>query len=168
MTYNDKNVMKRISLFCLICLFSFPSFSQRSEIGTFLGTSFYIGDLNPTTIFAKPGFAGGLVYRYNFNPRWALKANIIFAKVQGSDQETNQNYSRNLSFQSHITEISAQVELNFLKLYNLPGHNRFAPYIFVGISAFSFNPKAELNGVYYDLQPFGTEGQGFEGEKKFY
>jgi hypothetical protein len=160
--------MKKILLFFLPFMSTLFVFSQKSEIGAFAGTSFYIGDLNPTTLFANPQFSGGLIYRYNFNPRWALKANIIFAKIQASDAENNNGYERNLSFHSPITEISAQVELNFLKLYNIPSKNHFAPYIFTGISVFSFNPQAQLNGTNYDLQHLGTEGQGLEGEPDFY
>lgn len=160
--------MKKILFFFGVLFSCLSSFSQKSEIGVFAGTSFYLGDLNPTTLFAKPQFAGGLLYRYNFTPRWALKANIIFANLQASDAETNKGYERNLSFHSPITEISVQAELNFIKLYNIPSKNHFAPYIFLGFSVFSFNPQAQLDGIYYDLQHLGTEGQGLEGGGSYY
>ena len=32
--------------------------------------------------------------------------------------------------------------------------------MFGGIGVFKFNPQAQLNGTWYDLQPLGTEGQG--------
>lgn len=160
--------MKKTILFFLTFICSYFSYSQKSEIGAFAGTSFYLGDLNPTTLFANSQFSGGLIYRYNFNPRWALKANIIFGNIKASDAKNNDGYERNLSFHSPITEISAQVELNFLKLYNIPSKNHFAPYIFTGLSVFSFNPQTQLNGTNYDLQHLGTEGQGLEGEADFY
>lgn len=160
--------MKKISTILLFLLLTMVGLGQRSEIGAMIGTSSYLGDLNPTHLFAAPQVAGGIIYRYNFSPRWAIKANILFAEVAASDQQNNNNYDRNLSFQSPITEISAQVELNFFKLYNIPARNHFSPYIFVGITAFSFNPKAELGGTLYDLQPLGTEGQGFEDENERY
>lgn len=160
--------MKKFFFFFFLMAGFFYGNSQRSEVGPFMGSSFYIGDLNPTTLFAKPRLAGGIVYRYNFNPRWALKASIIFGNVEGSDAETNDHYERNLSFRSPITEISAHAELNFFNLYNSSGRNRFTPYIFAGFSIFSFNPQAELNGEYYDLQHLGTEGQGLDGERDFY
>ena len=59
-------------------------------------------------------------------------------------------------------------ELNFLKLYNTTGKNHFSPYIFAGITLFSFNPKVEYNGTTYELQSMGTEGQGLEGMPKKY
>lgn len=164
-----QNKMKKIFLIVSLIIFSLGAgFAQKSEIGAFVGTSFYIGDLSHSTIFSECGIAGGVVYRYNFTPRWALKANIMFAKVHASDAISNGSYERNLSFKSPITELSVQAEVNFLKLYNQKGYNRFSPYVFAGIAVFSFNPQAELNGKTYDLQPFGTEGQGLVLGKKEY
>lgn len=158
---------KGLILLVFVCI-GLISTAQKSEIGGMVGTSFYMGDLNPRTLFPNFQPCGGILYRYNFNPRWALKTNILIAQVQASDQLTNDHYARNLSFRSPITEISAQIELNFFNLYNIPARNHFSPYIYIGIDLFSFNPQAELNGVYYDLQNFGTEGQGLEGQPKPY
>lgn len=159
--------MKRFIYICILTL-AITSASvthtqaQRSEIGAFGGVSFYLGDLNPTTIFALPQAAGGIIYRCNLSPRWALKADFIFSKIAASDALTNDGYARNLSFFSPLTEFSVEAELNFFKLYNATGKNRFTPYIFAGITLFSFDPKAELNGTVYELQSLGTEGQGLE------
>ena len=164
--------MKKLSLILLALMLSFSGFAQNSElgamVGAMVGTSFYLGDLNPRGVFKMPKLAGGIIYRYNFTPRWAIKADILFCEVAASDAVTNKKYERNLSFKSPITEISVQAELNFFKLYNQRGKNFFSPYIFAGIAFFSFNPQAELNGTYYALQHLGTEGQGFEGERKYY
>ena len=164
----SKKMKKIFLIVSLIVLSLGAGFAQKSEIGAFLGTSFYIGDLSHSTIFSECGFAGGVVYRYNFTPRWALKANIMFAKVRASDAVSNGSYERNLSFKSPITELSVQAEVNFLKLYNQKGYNCFSPYVFAGVAVFSFNPQAEYNGKTYDLQPFGTEGQGLDPNKKYY
>ena len=162
--------MKKIILFISLLAISIGStFAQKSEIGAFVGTSFYIGDLSHSTIFSECGIAGGVVYRYNFTPRWALKANIMFANVHASDAKSNGLYERNLSFKSPITELSVQAEVIFLKISNQKGYNRFSPYVFAGVAVFSFNPQAVYkDGKTYDLQPFGTEGQGLMPGKKEY
>ena len=36
------------------------------------------------------------------------------------------------------------------------------PYVFGGMSFFSFKPQAYYQGRWYDLQPLGTEGQGIK------
>lgn len=163
-------VLRALTLSLLVAFSALltPLKAQNSEIGAFLGTSFYLGELNPTTLFAQPGIAGGFVYRYNLTPRWALKADFIFANVSASDQTTNDGYARNLSFFSPITEFSAEAELNFFKLYNESRKNRFTPYIFAGITCFSFDPQATLNGTTYELQSLGTEGQSLENQPDRY
>jgi len=139
-----------------------------------IGTSFYLGDLNSVP-FRDAKFAGGLVYRYNFSPRFALKANILFGKIAASDKKNHSLKKgawdfrdRGLSFSSPITEIAAQVEINFFNVYNVPHLNQISPYLFGGIAFFSFNPQSKYQGKTYNLQPIGTEGQGLDGERKKY
>jgi hypothetical protein len=67
---------------------------------------------------------------------------------------------RNLSFRSSVLDFSGQLELNFLPYFTGSSKFAFSPYIFTGLSVFSYNPQAEYQGEWYDLQPLGTEGQG--------
>ena len=160
--------MKKLLLSICIAFYSLTMCAQKSEIGGFFGSAFYIGDINPTSLFSSLKPSGGIIYRYNLNARWAFKGSIIFANVEASDEKDNDGYERNLNFKSPITEIAAMAELNFFNLYNSAHSNRFTPYIFAGFAFFSFNPQAELDGRVYFLQHLGTEGQGLEGEKDFY
>jgi len=156
--------MKRpyIFTFFLICIFVISQ-AQVSEIGLCGGVSFYMGDLNPSGVFKGSKPAGGVIYRYNINPLLAFKSTVLFGQIGASDAEYGQTAeakARNLSFVSPISEISAQIELNFMRLYNEAGQNAFAPYLFAGIGVFSFNPQAKASdGKWYDLQMLGTEGQ---------
>ena len=93
--------MKRITL--LICIYFSAlqlCLSQVSEIGLCVGGSFYIGELNPSGMFAKLQPAGGAMYRYNFSPRWAFKSTVMFGSMEASDAETNGGDPRGLSFRS--------------------------------------------------------------------
>lgn len=156
--------MKRpyIFTFFLICIFGISQ-AQVSEIGLCGGVSFYMGDLNPSGVFKGSKPAGGVIYRYNINPLLAFKSTVLFGQIGASDAEygkTAEAKARNLSFVSPISEISAQIELNFMRLYNEAGQNPFAPYLFAGVGVFSFNPQAKASdGKWYDLQMLGTEGQ---------
>lgn len=150
--------------------------SQNSEIGACVGTMFYLGDLNQTKLFKlnlkdktlnQLHIAGGFMYRYNISPRFAFKADFLFGKVSSSDVGTDMA-NRNFNFFSPITEFSAEIELNFFELYNTTGKNRFSPYIFAGITLFSFNPQTSYNDEIYELHSLGTEGQGLEGGPKPY
>ena len=157
-----------------------PAVAQNSEIGACVGGMFYLGDLNQTKLFKlnlkdpalnQLHFAGGFMYRYNLSPRFAVKADFLFGKISSTDAGTDMA-ERNLSFSSPITEFSAEIELNFFELYNTTGKNRFSPYIFAGLTLFSFNPQAsmEVDGEVRTiaLHSLRTEGQGLEGGSKPY
>ena len=151
----------KITLLILISSIFYNAKAQRSEIGILLGTSFYLGDLNPSTPFGMSQPAGGVIYRYNFNYRWSLKTNVLFGILKADDKITNKPQAdRNLSFRSYILEFSPQVEFNFFKYQT--GHHKykFSPYLFSGLCLFYFNPQTQYNGKWYSLQPLGTEGQG--------
>ena len=145
-------------------------FGQRpkpsAELGVFLGGSYYIGELNPMghfNQFTKP--AGGIVFRYNFNNRLAARVNAFFGAIEGDDSFTDspQQQQRNLYFKSNISELSGQLEFNFLD-YEIGDERRgFTPYMFGGVGGFLFKPQAKLNDSWVDLQPLGTEGQGLPG-----
>ncbi len=156
--------MKKILVvFCLLVI-GFSAKSQRSEYGIFLGTSFYMGDINTSKLFYKANPAFGVAYRYNFDPHWAFKLSAIYGTIEAYDSDFGN--SRNLSFKSPLMEFSGQIELNFLQYFTGSKSHRFSPFIFTGISLFSFNPQAytidssTLVSKWYDLQPLGTEGQG--------
>lgn len=150
--------------------------AQKSEIGACVGTMFYLGDLNQTKLFKlnlkdptlnQLHIAGGFMYRYNISPRFAFKADFLFGKVSSTDVGTDMA-TRNLNFFSPITEFSAELELNFFELYNSTGKNRFSPYIFAGLTLFSFNPQTYIGENSYELHSLGTEGQGLQDGPKPY
>lgn len=161
----------------LLFLFFFSSMpfvqAQDIEAGLLLGTAQYQGDLSKqqyTLSETKPGFGG--LFRYYFNPKFNLKASIMYGQISGDDA----NYSdddgfrekRNLSFKSHILEGSVQLEYNILPFVNNTELYKWAPYVFTGVSVFNFNPKTEYQGETVELQPLGTEGQGTQGEPDKY
>ncbi len=158
--------MKKNIIIILLTAFSLVSFAQRSEVGGMVGASYYIGDINPSEVFANPKLCAGFLYRYNLTPRWALRANILFGEATGSDLYTG--YDRGLSFNTKYTEITVMTELNFFRIFNVPSRNRFSPYICAGFTLFSFNPTAQLNGEMYNLHALGTEGQGLAGGPEYY
>jgi hypothetical protein len=153
---------KSLLVFTLLLITSLTGFSQGSEIGPFIGGSYYLGDLNPDNQFYNTRLAYGIIYRRPLNPRYAIKANFIIGEVRAFDEDNrNQfNRNRNLNFRSNIYDLSGQLEFNFLPFeLGTPG-KAFSPYIFAGISIFRFNPQGLVNGQWVNLRPLRTEGQG--------
>lgn len=141
------------------------SVGEKSELGLILGGSYYTGDLNRLGHFRQVSPAAGIVYRYNVNPRLALRGSLFGGHIKGDDAKSNQAFyqNRNLSFRSPMVEGAFGLEFNYMtyatgRLYG--ERYWFTPYMIVQLAVFYFNPMAEFNGEWYELQPLGTEGQG--------
>ena len=168
---------KQFFILSLIFVSVLPLEAQRTEksmeVGIFLGASYYTGDLNPMghfSQFTKP--AGGVVFRYNFNPRFAVRGNFMLGTLEAHDEfsKSTTQQQRNLSFRSSIGELSGQLEFNFLPYQIGDEEELFSPYIFLGLAGFKHNPQTQLDNSWISLQPLGTEGQGLAdgANKKLY
>lgn len=154
----------RLSLI-LVLIMCFPVFSkaQSREMGIMVGAMGYKGDLNQTMYSTKSLNLGlGILYRRSYSNHWAFKAAVNYGHISADDADANDAWSknRNLSFRSHIIEGTGQFEFNFLPYQTANPQTRFTPYVLGGLSIFHFNPKAEFEGEWINLQPLGTEGQG--------
>ena len=136
------------------------------ELGFWLGTSQYFGDLQTELTIADPGLAGGINARYNFDERISVKASLNHARVGGDDADSPNTFERqrNLSFKSGIWDASLHGEFNFLPYIHGSSDEWFTPYLLAGVSIFAYSPKAELEGVSFNLRDFGTEGQAIGEE----
>lgn len=145
--------------------------AQKIEVGLLAGGSGYMGDLNTHNYQRYSHPALGALLRWNINPRNSIKFSFLHGTLQGSDASSGNPYqeSRNLYFRSPLNEFSAQFEFNFFRYNPLWGNERFSPFLFTGISIFSFNPEAKgtppggSGDEWYRLRELGTEGQGLPG-----
>lgn len=131
------------------------------ELGGWLGTSYYYGDLNTTLKIVDPGLAGGLTARYNFNHRVSARGSLSVGSVGASDADSDNHFeqNRNLQFRSIFGDLTGLLEFNFFHYeHGHPTYNK-TPYFFGGINLSYYDPTAELNNVKYKLRKLGTEGQ---------
>lgn len=158
--------MRFIALLFLSILFSFNSFSQgfktSAEVGFYGGGSYYIGDLNRVKhfVYSKPAF--GMIFRYNLSTRHNLRFSVNYGNVYGQDAESDDPFqqNRNLSFKTHILEIAFGMEVDLFKYRISDMKYPISPYFFYQGAYARINPKAEIDGNEFALQPLGTEGQG--------
>lgn len=137
--------MKKLITAILILFFTVAAFAQRSDVGLFIGSSYYTGDLNPGKPFLKALPAYGALYRYNFNPRIAIKAGLTVTKLQSSDYFSQFQPDRLLYFNGNLVEGSAQLEVSFYE-FTVDGDNHpISPYIFGGLGFTSFKIKESNN-----------------------
>ncbi|MBR5644300.1 MAG: hypothetical protein IKW77_08945 [Salinivirgaceae bacterium] len=168
----------------------------RYEVFGGLGLTTFVGELG-----GKNGGNGHFLSDYDFtsqrvmaqagmrykllNPL-AVKGTISYAWLSGSDAKTDEMYrrDRNLSFRTNLWEVAALIEYSIIPEpinYRSRRRRKFTwrslldinTYVFAGVSAFYYNPKAKDDGEdgtgkWVALQKLGTEGQGLmEGRKKY-
>ena len=112
----------------------------RSEIGAALGVSGYLGDCNKSNFLKHPGVAGGAVFRYVFNYRMAVKANLSMATLSGNSADFDDVLpgGETYKFNSQLSDIGARFEFNFFNYgigYTYKRLHRLTPYLSLGIGA---------------------------------
>lgn len=159
-------ITNTLLLIIISLVFNFASTAQQfkpnTEVGLILGTSYYLGDLN-TTHFNQSSATAGLVIRKNIDKRFVYKAEVMYLNIKSDERQSSDTIAldRGLHFRSPIYELSGQIEFNFLPYQSGNPLYTWTPFVYTGISIFSFNPQAEnINGEWVDLQELGTEGQG--------
>ncbi len=133
------------------------SAQKNSDIGVFAGTSYYMGDLNPSVHYSLPAFAIGPIYRYNFNPRNSLRAHGFYHGLAGSYSDYIGYNSDNVTpeFASKFVDLGLDFEFNWKPYKTAYRKTKSSPYIFGGIGyGFSLQLSEGING--YLTMPFGV------------
>lgn len=157
----SNKLMKSVFVVISFLIVMSTTHAQRGyELGGWIGSAFYFGDLNPNFNLLKPGLAGGIQGRVNFNNRISLKLSANVARVRGTDEVASTSFEkkRNLNFYSNIYDLTPMLEFNFFPYIHGSRDSYFTPYVGFGFSVFHYAPKTKLNGVVYNLRDFNTEG----------
>lgn len=112
--------------------------NYRYEVGAMLGTSFYMGDANQSSLFKNPGPAAGVIFRYNHDFRWSMKYNLAIGHVSGDTKKSGNAfpYGQNASFSRNFLDAGCQIEYNFFNFsdrYSYLDTKPISPYVFVGV-----------------------------------
>jgi len=153
----------------------------RYEIGPALGLSGYLGDVNRSNMYKMPRVAGGGIFRYNMNSRWAFKGNLFYVNLAGDSKNVESQFphGEQYKFTAHVIDLGGQAEFNFFHFGDGPkykNYKRISPYMVAGLGAeVSFTGgKAHLGfviplgvGVKYRLKERLNLGFEFTMRKSF-
>jgi len=139
--------------------------SSSKEIGYQIGTSYYLGDLNPKNpLGGRQHVTQGGYYRHHFNSRVGVRLQLLQGVVEAWDEDSENGWAqnRNLHVRNKIVEFSVSGEINYIDhVMGDPG-DRLTGYLSAGIAYFTHDPEAQDSyGNWHPLQPLGTEGQGW-------
>ena len=132
-------MIKHLILLLFICVSS-NCLSQINEIGFFIGGVNYVGDVG-TTNYIRPNNTGGtILYKYNLNPRIAIRGNFSYFNLLGNDADSENKIrqQRGESFKNSINEFAVGIEYNFYK-YDLSSRDHIStPYILLQMAAVDY------------------------------
>lgn len=155
-----------IAIFMMVA--SSQSQAQRFEVRSYVGVSYYQGDLSPLPInlsFSKGHATVGVSSGFHVNKFFSIHTKLLKGKLSGTDADASDilRRKRNLSFETSLWEYGVSTEFNFNAIFKKLNKYGLEFYYTTGLNVFKFNPKTRYNGKWVDLQPLGTEGQNIEG-----
>lgn len=113
---------------------------QVYEAGVFLGGSNYVGDIGRTNYIYPNKLAGAAFFKYNWNPKVALRATYSYLPIEGNDLDADTDLKRDraLNFSNTIHEIALGLEYNFYEYDISTAGKTWTPYILVEVAAFNY------------------------------
>lgn len=130
--------MKKGFFILLFWFCAFNGSAQIHELGIFAGGSNTIADVGNTRFVYANSAATGIVYKWNFTTRYALRASFKTSKLKSYDYYSNDisRFRRFITVDNPIYEFSAGFEFNFFD-FNLHDDDlEFTPYFFTGVNYF--------------------------------
>jgi hypothetical protein len=139
--------MKRLLMVFLIGFMVFGAHGQQSvDVGFFGGTGTYFGDMTNTKLLKSINPNYGAFMRFNLNPRYALRFNVINGNIgavgefdyQPLNPDQNDKY---WDFKKNVLDISLLFEFNYFKYIVGENTTPYSTYLFagVGIQTYGFN-----------------------------
>lgn len=112
----------------------------RYEMGPAVGITGYLGEINNGNMYKMPRIAGGGIFRYNLNTRWAIKGNLLYVNLAGDSKNIESQFplDEQYKFKAHVVDLGAQVEFNFFHFgqgARYKNYKRITPYMVAGLGA---------------------------------
>jgi hypothetical protein len=156
--------MKKSILFIFLGISSVSS-GQMYEAGISIGGSNYVGDIGRTNYIYPNKIAAAAFFKYNLNPRMALRATYSYIPLEANDLDADTNFRRDrgLNFSNTINELAVGLEYNFYE-YDISSDDKtWTPYILIELATFNYKhvvSEQQPNQYQYETKnslaiPFG-------------
>ena len=155
--------MKQIILFIAFICITTSSKAQLYEIGVFVGGSNYIGDIGPETYINPNELMGGIIYKWNLNPRMSIWGTFTYAGISSSDLDASNTarYNRGIGFTNTIKELAVGIEYNYFE-YNIDNFRKTqTPYLLFEVAAFNYKTVSK------EIGPTGSQQYEYKSKTSF-
>lgn len=133
-------MIKKLAILIIVAMTALVGMSQeyRYEVGPAVGITGYLGDVNTANMYKMPRVAGGGIFRYNLNTRWAFKGNLLYVGLAGDSKniESQFPHGEQYKFSAHVIDLGGQVEFNFFHFgegAKYKNYKRLTPYMVAGL-----------------------------------
>lgn len=136
--------MKQFLVVFLIGFLAVKALAQPSvDIGVFGGAGTYFGDMTKIDLQKSINPAYGGFVRFNFNPRYALRFNVINGTIgaEGEFDYQPNPLDKFWSFNKNVLDISMNFEWNYLKYIVGDKDTRWTTFLYggVGMQTYKYN-----------------------------
>jgi len=136
--------MKQFLVVFLIGFLAVKALAQPSvDIGIFGGAGTYFGDMTKINLQKSINLAYGGFVRFNFNPRYALRFNVINGTIGAEGEFDYQPNPLNnfWKFNKNVLDISMNFEWNYLKYIVGDKDTRWTTFLYggVGMQTYKYN-----------------------------
>lgn len=132
-----------VAMIFVIAGLPLPTIAQeipyKYSAGVSLGMSGYAGDAS-SVLYRHPGFAGDVMFRYQYDARWWFGGNLAFMTLSGNtaDMDGVRPGGIEYTFKSSVIDLNGRVDFNFFP-YGMgetyKSLRRWTPYLTVGLGA---------------------------------
>lgn len=134
--------MKRLLVFFLFGFLTSTTFGQTSvDIGFFGGGGTYFGDMTKIDFQKSVNPAIGAFLRYNFNPRYSLRFNMLNGTIGAKGLYDKSDWS----FNKNVMDISLLFEFNFQKYIVGDKSTPWTTFIYGGLGVQYFKYEVDQN-----------------------
>ncbi|VAW23920.1 hypothetical protein MNBD_BACTEROID01-63 [hydrothermal vent metagenome] len=153
---NSYTAMRKYLLVFVAVMFTFSGFAQKTaDIGVWGGASSYWGDMTEVNYGESLNPMFGAYFRYNFNPRYSLRAMYLTGHIGAKGFMENSGWE----YYKATHDLSLLMEINFLKYilgfkktpitsYLLAGLGvMYYPYILDPAAIHQFNPMHNKGNI---------------------
>ncbi|WP_194851396.1 type IX secretion system protein PorG [Nonlabens antarcticus] len=135
--------MRLILLFLSCFVFAFAE-AQTYEVGLWAGGSNVIADVGSTKYVNPSDLAIGGIIKWNRSNRHSFRASLIYSSISNDDDRSDDQsrVDRNYNFDYNLLEASVGLEYTFWEWELYSGKPHVTPYIYTGITAFSYGSHA--------------------------
>lgn len=163
--------MKQLLLVILIAFAVRNVQGQPSlDIGFFGGAGTYFGDMTRIDFSKSVHPAYAAFVRYNFNPRYGLRFNVLTGTI-GAEGEFDTQYintsplvTNYWDFNKNVLDISLQFEFNYFKYIVGSKETPYSTYLFggIGMQSYSYSNPLIVGGNNSEITPTIPFGLGFK------